>query len=136
VKDVFDLNLNLIVLQLVSALSVLQQTSDNSCSGLLLEGVLMFKRFAGAIVLIVSVVVVLVMLYRGGFLAFGGERERVESMMVLRQIVIALLGFIVLAYALAWGLQKYVFTSCANELGWPHDWLKAFFAFLGELGEG
>ena len=135
-KDVFDLNLNLIVLQLVSALSVLQQTSDNSCSGLLLEGVLMFKRFAGAIVLIVSVVVVLVMLYRGGFLAFGGERERVESMIMLRQIVIALLGFIVLAYALAWGLREYVFTVCKAELGWPHDWLKAFFDFLGELSKG
>ena len=135
-KDVFGLNLNLIVLQLVGALSILQQTSDNSCSGLLLEGVNMFKRFAGAIVLIVSVVVVLVMLYRGGFLAFGGERERVESMIVLRQIVIALLGFIVLAYALAWGLQNYVFTPCKAELGWPHDWLKAFFDFLGELSKG
>ena len=135
-KDVFGLNLNLIVLQLVGALSILQQTSDNSCSGLLLEGVNMFKRFAGAIVLIVSVVVVLVMLYRGGFLAFGGERERVESMIVLRQIVIALLGFIVLAYALAWGLREYVFTVCKAELGWPHDWLKAFFDFLGELSKG
>jgi len=136
VKDVFGLNLNLIVLQLVGALSILQQTSDNSCSGLLLEGVNMFKRFAGAIVLIVSVVVVLVMLYRGGFLAFGGERERVESMIMLRQIVIALLGFIVLAYALAWGLREYVFTVCKAELGWPHDWLKAFFDFLGELSKG
>lgn len=135
-KDVFGLNLNLIVLQLVGALSILQQTSDNSCSGLLLEGVNMFKRFAGAIVLIVSVVVVLVMLYRGGFLAFGGERERVESMIMLRQIVIALLGFIVLAYALAWGLREYVFTVCKAELGWPHDWLKAFFDFLGELSKG
>ncbi len=124
------------ILQLVGALSILQQSSNDSCTGLLLEGVKMFKRFAGAIVLIVSAVVVLVMLYRGGFLAFGGERERVESMIVLRQIVIALLGFIILAYALAWGLQNYVFTPCKDVLGWPHDWLKEFFSFLATLGQG
>ena len=130
-----NVNLNLIpILQLVGVLPILQESSE--CKGLLLEGVLMFKRFAGAIILLVSAVVVLVMLYRGGFLAFGGERERVESMIVLRQIVMALLGFIILAYALAWGLRSYVFTACAEELGWPHDWLAEFFKFLANLGQG
>ena len=122
------------VLQLVGVLSILQQSSNETCSGLLLQGVKMFKVFAGAIIVIVSVVVILVMLYRGGLLVFGGERERVESTMVLRQIIMALLGFIVLAYALAWGLQNYVFTVCKNELGWPHDWVTQFFAWLTGLG--
>ena len=133
------LGLNPVILQLVGVLSILQQsTNETNCSGLLLEGIRMFNVAAGAIVFIVAVIVVLVMLYRGGYLAFGGERERVESTMIIRQTVIALIGFIILAYALGYMLQNYVFADnpCKPYVGWPHDWLAEFFKFLANLGQG